>query len=253
MVLEVTLSDQVLELTLNRPDALNAFTAEVHEELASALKRARRERVGAVIITGAGRAFSAGQDLEEMRTPGTTPGALLERYYNPNIRAISELEAPVIAALNGVTAGAGLSLALACDLRIASEKTSFVPAFVAIGLIPDAGLSWFAPRLIGYSRAFEWLTSNRRLTAAEALTWGLVHEVVAPDDVLDRARARAHELAGQPGRAVAMTKRLLRGSLVATLPEQLEFERQLQQAASEHPAYTERVAAFLDKQPARAS
>jgi 2-(1,2-epoxy-1,2-dihydrophenyl)acetyl-CoA isomerase len=157
----------------------------------------------------------------------------------------------VIAAVNGVAAGAGLSLALACDLRIASEKASFVPAFASIGLVPDSGMSWFAARLIGYSRAFEWIASSRKLTAGEALEWGLVNEVVEPDAVLGRARERAAQLAGQPGSAVAMTKRLLGSALEVSLGEQLELERQLQQAASEHPAYAERVAAFLAKQPSR--
>lgn len=251
MVLEVTPADGVLELTLARPDALNSFTVELHEELAKALKQARREEFRAVVITGAGRAFCAGQDLSELQAQHMPIGKRLERLYNPNIRAIVELAKPVIAAVNGVAAGAGAGLALACDLRIASEKASFVPAFAAIGLVPDSGMSWFAPRLIGYSRAFDWIASSRKLSAAEALEWGLVNEVVAPDAVLDRARDRAHELAGQPGNAVAMTKRLLRGALEVSLGEQLELERQLQQAASEHPAYEERVSAFLAKQTAR--
>ncbi len=251
MVLEVAQTDGLLELTLARPEALNSFTVELHDELAKALKRARHDEVRAVIITGSGRAFCAGQDLEETQTQEITPGERLQRFYNPNIRAIAELAKPVIGAVNGVAAGAGVSLALACDLRIASEKASFVPAFVSLGLVPDSGMSWLATRLIGYSRAFDWLTSSRKLSAAEALDWGLVNEVVEPDAVLDRARDRAAELAGQPGNAVAMTKRLVRSALEVSLGEQLELERQLQQAASEHPAYAERVAAFLAKQPAR--
>ena len=251
MVLEVAQTDGVLELTLARPDSLNSFTVELHEELAKALKQARREEIRAVVITGAGRAFCAGQDLAELQGQDMSIGERLARLYNPNIRGLVELRKPVIAAVNGVAAGAGVGLALACDLRIASEKASFVPAFASIGLVPDSGMSWFAPRLIGYARAFEWITSSRRLTAAEALEWGLVNEVVAPDAVLDRAREQARELAASPGNAVAMTKRLLRSALEVSLGEQLELERQLQQAASEHPAYEERVSAFLSKQPAR--
>jgi 2-(1,2-epoxy-1,2-dihydrophenyl)acetyl-CoA isomerase len=247
VVLEVTQSEGILELTLARPEALNAFTVELHQELAKALKAARRDEVRAVIVTGSGRAFCAGQDLAEAQGEGTTPGERLQRYFNPNIRALVELPKPVIAAVNGAAAGAGMSLALACDLRIASEKASFVPAFVSIGLAPDSGMSWFAPRWLGYSRAFAWLASGRRLGAAEALEWGVVNEVVAPDALLDRARQVAVELAGQPGEAVAMTKRLLQRALQSSLGEQLELERQLQQAASEHPAYAERVAAFLAK------
>jgi len=250
MVLEVKRDGDVLELTLDRPDAMNAFTVDLHNELAKALKDARRPDVRAVILTGAGRAFTAGQDLEEAQGSDTEPGQRLQRFYNPNIRAIQALDKPVIAAVNGVAAGAGVGLALACDLRIASEKASFVPAFVSIGLIPDSGTSWFTARILGQGRAFEWLTSNRKLKALEALEWGLVHEVVALDSLMARTRARAAELASRPGEAVGMTKRLLRQAVTGTLDEQLELERQLQQAASEHPAYAERVTAFLTKQPA---
>jgi 2-(1,2-epoxy-1,2-dihydrophenyl)acetyl-CoA isomerase len=248
MVLEVARERGVLELTLDRPDAMNSFTVELHDALGRALKDALQPDVRVVVITGAGRAFSAGQDLAEAHASETGPGERLRRFYNPNILAIRSLEKPVIAALNGVAAGAGLALALACDLRIASEKASFVPAFIAIGLIPDSGTSWFATHILGEARAFEWLTSNRRLSAVEALDWGLVHEVVAPDALLARSRERAAELASTPGEAAGLTKRLLRRAVTATLDEQLELERQVQQAASEQPAYAERVSAFLAKQ-----
>ena len=158
----------------------------------------------------------------------------------------------MIAAVNGVAAGAGAALALACDLRIASAKASFVPAFIAIGLIPDSGLSWTATRLLGESRAYDWFTSNRRLSAEDALDWGLVSEVVEPDQVLATARERALALAATPGAAAAMTKRLVANAASTTLDEQLELERQLQQAASENPAYKASITAFLDKQSARA-
>jgi 2-(1,2-epoxy-1,2-dihydrophenyl)acetyl-CoA isomerase len=250
MVLEVTRDEGLLELTLNRPEALNAFTAELHGELAAALKDARKPDVRAVIVTGAGRAFSAGQDLAEAQSSEFGPGERLRRYYNPNIRAIRALEKPVIAAINGVAAGAGVGFALVCDVRIAAEKASFVPAFVSIGLVPDSGLSWTATRVLGPARAFEWLVSGRRLTAEEALHWGLVHEVA--DDAVARARERARELADAPGESVGLTKRLVVAALANNLDEQLELERQLQQLASEHPAYVERVAAFLDKQAAGA-
>jgi 2-(1,2-epoxy-1,2-dihydrophenyl)acetyl-CoA isomerase len=250
MVLEVTRGDGVLELTLNRPDALNAFTAELHGELAKALRDARDPKVRAVVITGAGRAFSAGQDLAEVQLSDTGPGERLRRFYNPNVRSIRALEKPVIAAINGVAAGAGVGLALACDIRIASEAARFIPAFIAIGLIPDSGLSWTATRILGEARAFDWFVSNRRLSAAEALQWGLVNEVVEPTAVLERARARALELAAAPGDAVGMTKRLVSAAATGTLEAQLELERQLQQIASEHPAYAERTASFLGKSPA---
>jgi 2-(1,2-epoxy-1,2-dihydrophenyl)acetyl-CoA isomerase len=250
MVLEVTREGSVLELTLDRPEAMNAFTVDLHDEMARALKDARKPDIRAVIITGAGRAFSAGQDLGEAQESDLGLGERLQRYYNPNVRAIQALEKPVIAAVNGVAAGAAVGLALACDLRIVSEKASFVPAFIAIGLIPDSGASWFATRILGESRALEWFTSNRRLTADEALAWGLVNEVTAPDELMARTREVASQLASTAGDAASMTKRLVRRAVTGTLDEQLEFERQLQQAAGEHPAYEESIAAFLTKQPA---
>ena len=252
MVVDVVKADSVLELTLNRPEAMNAFTTELHGELKAGLEDARSSDVRAVLITGAGRAFSAGQDLEEAMTQGVGPGERLNAYYNPNIRALRELEKPVVAAVNGVAAGAGVGLALACDVRIASEKAKFVPAFVAIGLVPDSGTSFFAVQVLGYARAFDWLTSNRRVDADEALEWGLVHEVVGAEEVVQRARDRARELAAAPGHAIGMTKRLLARAATAQLEDQLELERQLQQAASEHPAYAELAAEFLSKQPVSA-
>jgi 2-(1,2-epoxy-1,2-dihydrophenyl)acetyl-CoA isomerase len=247
MVLQVTRDGDVLELTLNRPDALNSFTVELHEQLGRALDDAQASDVRAVLITGAGRAFSAGQDLAEIEGSTITVGELLRRSYNPNLRALRRLDKPVVAAVNGVAAGAGVGLALACDVRIASEKASFVPAFVAIGLVPDSALSWTATRMLGEARAFDWLTSNRKLSATEAHTWGLVNEVVPADDLLTRARDRARELAATPGDAAGLTKRLLRQASTSTFDEQLELEAQLQQTASEHPAYAERLAVFTRK------
>jgi 2-(1,2-epoxy-1,2-dihydrophenyl)acetyl-CoA isomerase len=252
VVLEVTRDEGVLELTLNRPEALNAFNVELHEQLTAALRDAQKPDVGAVLITGAGRAFSAGQDLDEAQRSSLGPGERLRRYYNPNIRAIRALEKPVVAAVNGVAAGAGVGLALACDLRVAAERAAFVPAFIALGLVPDSGLSWAATRILGEARTFDWLTSNRRLSASEALAWGLVHEVVDAELLAGRARERARQLAAAPAQAVRMTKRLVRAAVSGTFDEQLELERRLQQLASEQPAYAELVAAFVDKQPARA-
>ncbi|HEU4598406.1 MAG TPA: enoyl-CoA hydratase-related protein, partial [Solirubrobacterales bacterium] len=228
MAVQVDVAEGVQTITLDRPELLNAFTREMHRELAGALRQARGSEVRAVVITGAGRAFSAGQDLEEVRQEGGGNDDRLRRHYNPNALAIHRLEKPVIAAVNGACAGAGLSLAAAADIRLASEKASFVPAFVNLGLIPDAGGSWFLPRVLGYSRALEWLVSGRRLDAAAALEIGLVSEVSAPDALVDRAAELARSLAAWPGEGVGATKRLLQQALGSTLEDQLEREVQVQ-------------------------
>ncbi|MEA2177050.1 MAG: 2-(1,2-epoxy,2-dihydrophenyl)acetyl-CoA isomerase, partial [Solirubrobacteraceae bacterium] len=177
----------VLELTLDRPAALNAFTVEMHRALADALAEAAAPDLRAVLIRGAGRAFCGGQDLEEAMAPGSLgPGHRLGTHLNPNLLALHGLEKPVLAALHGPAAGAGVGLALACDLRIAAEGATLVPAFSALGLVPDAGTSWHAVQLLGYARAFAWLTSGRRIGAAEALELGLVDEVVPEAELLDR-------------------------------------------------------------------
>src|SRR6187399_3337015 len=178
---ETTREGAVLTITLNRPDVLNAFTAEMHRQLVAAFKEARADDVRAVVVTGAGRGFCVGQDLNEFGEAARDIAGRLRVNYHPTIRAVRELEKPVIAAVNGPAAGAGLSFACACDLRVAAESATFVPGFVGIGLVPDAGGTWFIHRLLGFARAFEWMSSNRRLTAADALEWGIVSEVV-PDD-----------------------------------------------------------------------
>jgi 2-(1,2-epoxy-1,2-dihydrophenyl)acetyl-CoA isomerase len=244
---ETSRDGAVLTVTLNRPDVLNALNAAAHEALAAALKEARRNDVRAVVLTGAGRGFCVGQDLTEFREQAGDIGARLRGNYHPNIKAIRALEKPVIAAVNGAAAGAGLSLACACDLRIASDQATFVPAFVNIGLIPDSGGTFFITRLIGQSRAFEWLCSGRRLSAAEAQQWGVVSEVVEVSGLAARAAELAGELAALPTRAIGMTKRLLDRAPTATLDEQLEWEAQLQAAATQTEDFREGVAAFLEK------
>ena len=245
---ESTRDGAVQTITLNRPETLNAFTRAVHDGLRAALKEARDPEVRAVVITGAGRGFCSGQDLTEF---GEMPdvGAGLRATYHPNILAIRALEKPVIAAVNGVCAGAGLSLACACDLRISSDAAFFVPGFVGIGLVPDAGGTYFVQRLLGTSRAFEWMTSNRRLAAAEALAWGLVSEVVEADAFPARVTEAASALAAGPTRAIGMTKRLFDHAATASLEEQLELEAQLQAAAAAGEDFTEGVAAFIEKRP----
>jgi 2-(1,2-epoxy-1,2-dihydrophenyl)acetyl-CoA isomerase len=241
----------VLTITLNRPDVLNAFNTDMHRALAGALKDARDPEVRAVVLTGAGRGFCVGQDLTEFREAPGDIGSRLRDNYHPNIRAIRALEKPVLAAVNGAAAGAGMSIACACDLRIAADSASFIPAFINIGLIPDSGGSYFVTRILGPARAFEWLASGKKLTAAEAHAWGLVSEVVETDALTARAAEVAAQLADLPTRGVGMTKRLLDHAVDATLEEQLEREAQLQTAATQTEDFREGVAAFLEKRPPR--
>jgi 2-(1,2-epoxy-1,2-dihydrophenyl)acetyl-CoA isomerase len=239
----------VLTITLNRPDKLNAFNKAMHDGLAAVLKEARDPDVRAVVLTGAGRGFCVGQDLTEFRE---APGDIAERLraqYHPNVLAIRALEKPVIAAVNGAAAGAGLSFACACDIRIAAASASFVPAFINVGLVPDSGGTFFITRLVGPARAFEWLTSGRKLSAAEAHAWGIVSEVVEGDGLATRVAELAAELAVMPTLGIGMTKRLIDQAAGSTLEEQLEREAQLQAVATQSEDFREGVASFLEKRP----
>ena len=237
----------VQTIVLNRPDVLNAFNADMHKALAAALKDARADDVRAVVITGAGRGFCVGQDLNEFRDATGDIADRLRASYHPNVLAIRALEKPVIAAVNGAAAGAGLSLACACDIRIASDAAAFVPAFVNIGLVPDSGGTFFITRLLGPARAFEWMTSGRKLTAAEAQAWGLVSEVVEAAALEGHVADLAGRLADMPTRAIGMSKRLFDRAAESTLEDQLELEAQLQSAATKTNDFREGVAAFLEK------
>jgi 2-(1,2-epoxy-1,2-dihydrophenyl)acetyl-CoA isomerase len=246
---ETTREDAVLTITLNRPDVLNAFNAEMQKAFAAALKEARGPDVRAVVITGAGRGFCVGQDLTEFKEAAGDIGSRLRGTYHLNVLAIRALEKPVIAAVNGAAAGAGMSLACACDLRIAADSASFVPAFINIGLVPDSGGSYFVTRILGPARAFEWLASGRKLAAAEAHAWGLVSEVVESEALAARVAEIAAQLAALPTRAIGMTKRLIDHAPNATLEQQLEREAELQTAATQTEDFKEGVAAFLEKRP----
>jgi 2-(1,2-epoxy-1,2-dihydrophenyl)acetyl-CoA isomerase len=245
---EVTRDGAVQTITLNRPEVFNAFNRAVHAGLRDAFEEARDPEVRAVVVTGAGRGFCAGQDLKEFSEGGDVSESLRATYH-PNVLAIRALEKPVIAAVNGACAGAGLSFACACDIRIASDAASFVPGFIGIGLVPDAGGTYFIHRLLGAPRAFEWMASNRRLTAVEAHAWGLVSEVVEADGLAARAAELAAFYAGLPTRAIGMTKRLFDHADTATLDEQLELEAQLQSVAAQTDDFREGVNAFLEKRP----
>jgi 2-(1,2-epoxy-1,2-dihydrophenyl)acetyl-CoA isomerase len=240
----------VLTITLNRPDVYNAFNRQMQAGLREALEEAGDPEIRAAVVTGAGRGFCSGQDLKEFSDlpDGGIRGAL-EETYHPNIRLIRSLQKPVLAAVNGAAAGAGISLAAACDVRIASDAATFVPGFVGIGLVPDSGGSWFVHRLLGYARAFEWMVSNRRLSADEALEWGFVSEVVPAETFEARVAELAAWYAALPTRAVAMTKQLFEHAFDASLEEQLELEAELQTAATQSEDFAEGVQAFVEKRP----
>jgi 2-(1,2-epoxy-1,2-dihydrophenyl)acetyl-CoA isomerase len=242
----------VLTLTLNRPDALNSFTVPMKEDLLAALKEAARSRdVRVVVLTGAGRAFSAGQDLKERQgadVPGL--GTELRTRYNPIILAMRRLEKPIIGAINGVAAGAGCSVALACDLRIAADTASFVEAFGRVGLVPDTGSSWFLPRLVGYARAAEMVLTTEAVDATTAERIGLVNRVVPADQLIDETNALAARLAQAAPIALALAKRALNRALESSLEDALEYEAQLQAIAGRSADHREGVAAFVEKRRA---
>jgi 2-(1,2-epoxy-1,2-dihydrophenyl)acetyl-CoA isomerase len=251
--LRVEIDGPVATLTLDRPDALNALTVPVKVALRGALESIAVDRsVRAVILTGAGRAFCAGQDLAEREQPDAAPLEIeVRERYNPIIRALRTMGQPVIAAVNGVAAGAGASLAFACDLRIAAEEARFVLAFGRIGLVPDSGTTWFLPRLVGPAKAAELALFGDQVDAAEALQIGLVTRVVSGDQLLPEARALAQRLAEGAPLALALTKTALDRSMAIDLDEALEGEAKLQGIAGASADHAEGLAAFREKRPPR--
>ncbi len=249
--LRVETAGAVTTLTLDRADALNALTVPLKDELLKAFKAIGRDRsVRAVVLTGAGRAFCAGQDLRERLEPGAAPLATeLRERYNPIIVAMRRLEKPIVGAINGVAAGAGASLAFACDIRLAATEAAFVLAFGRVGLVPDSGATWFLPRLVGTAKAFELAFASEPLTAADAHRLGLVARVVPTGDVLGEAQALAGRLAAGAPIAMALTKRALNRSWDATLDEQLDYEADVQGLAGASADHAEGVAAFVEKRP----
>lgn len=246
-------ADGVMTITLNRPDALNSFTVEMKEALLAALKDAARDKeVRAIVLTGAGRAFSAGQDLKERQAPGVSDlGTELRIRYNPIILAMRRLEKPIVGAINGVAAGAGISIAMACDIIIASEKATFIEAFTRVGLVPDTGSTWFLPRLVGPARAAEMMLTAEPVDAATAERIGLVNRVVPAEQLMDEANALATKLAQSAPIALALTKRALNRVFDMNLEEALDFEAQLQTVAGRSKDHVEGVAAFVEKRPAK--
>jgi 2-(1,2-epoxy-1,2-dihydrophenyl)acetyl-CoA isomerase len=253
MAVQIESFSGVRVLTLDRPDVLNAFNDELGFELLAAVEAAAADpEVRCIVITGRGRGFSAGEDLgaladtyEKGEVPGL--GDTLVKRYNPLIRAIRSAEKPVLAAVNGVAAGAGAGLALACDYRIATDKAKLVIAFTKVGLVPDSGTLWFLGKMIGTSRAWELAASARPIAADEALQLGLFHRVVGLDEFTEAWRAWAEELAAGPTKAYALTKALLDRSTDSTLEEQLDAEVEAQSEAGRSADHLEGVQAFLSK------
>ena len=247
-------ADGVLTITLNRPDVLNAVTRAMLREVQGVMRGAERDAaVRAIVLTGAGRGFCAGQDLNA-RSAGDGPppsvGSSLREGYNVLVRQIRGIEKPVIAAINGVAAGAGMNLALACDLRIASDTAWFTQAFVKIGLVPDSGGSLFLPLLVGAAKAAELAFTGDRVDASEAHRLGLVNRVVPADALAAEAHALAARLATLPTRAIGLTKRAFNRAVMPNLDAVLEYEADLQEIAAATEDYREGVAAFLERRPA---
>lgn len=244
----------IARITFNRPDRLNSFTAAMHAELADALARVRADAaVRVLLLTGAGRGFCAGQDLADRAVaPGATPvdlGESIGKYYAPLVLAIAELPLPVVCAVNGVAAGAGANIALACDIVIAARSASFVQAFCRIGLVPDSGGTWFLPRLVGTARAMGLALLGDKLTAEQAEEWGLIWRCVEDAELAPTVDALLAHFAQAPTRGLAATKRALRASTNATLAAQLALERDLQRELGYSDDYREGVAAFVGKRP----
>ncbi|QQM30784.1 2-(1,2-epoxy-1,2-dihydrophenyl)acetyl-CoA isomerase [Martelella lutilitoris] len=248
----VTLKDGVLGVTLNRPDKLNSFNVDMHLALRAALQRARDEaEIRAVLLTGAGRAFSAGQDLGDRDPRKMTEkpdlGETLETYYNPTLRLIRSLEKPVIAAVNGVAAGAGANIAFACDIVFAAKSAKFIQAFSKIGLIPDAGGSWSLTRALGEPRAKALAMTAEPLPAEKAEDWGLIWKTVEDEKLMEEASGLATRLANGPTKGLGLTKRLIQAASEHDLSTHLDMERDCQREAGRTDDYAEGVTAFLEK------
>lgn len=244
------LADGVLALTLNRPDKLNSFNEEMHVALRTEFERAHADdEVRAVLLTGAGRGFCAGQDLGDRDPSKGVPdlGYTIETYYNPLLRLVRSLEKPVICAVNGVAAGAGANIALACDITLAARSARFIQSFSKIGLVPDSGGTWSLPRLIGEARAKALTLTAEPLSAERAAEWGLIWSVVDDDKLLDEAYNLALRLAAGPTHGLGMTKRAIQAAATNSLDQQLDLERDIQREAGRSADYAEGVAAFLQK------
>ena len=247
----VEVAGGVMKITLNRPDVLNAFNTQMSRELRVALDESRADKsVRAVLLTGAGRAFCAGQDLSEVPPPSegvADLGATVRATYIPLIKTIRKLEMPVVCAVNGVAAGAGANLALACDIVFAADNASFIQSFAKIGLVPDSSGTFFLPRIIGFPRATAFMMTAEKIEAERAYQIGMIYQVCAADTLQQEAMALATQLASMPTRALGLTKRALNASMSNDLDAQLELEAELQREAGRSRDFAEGVAAFLEK------
>ncbi|MCU0669548.1 MAG: 2-(1,2-epoxy-1,2-dihydrophenyl)acetyl-CoA isomerase PaaG [Myxococcota bacterium] len=248
-------ADGVATVTLNRPDRLNSFTEEMHHALRAAIDRAEAEKARALLLTGAGRGFCAGQDLaNRLAAPGAEKpdlGRTIGEFYNPLIRRLRALHMPVICAVNGVAAGAGANVALSCDIVLAARSASFLQAFAKIGLVPDSGGTYWLPHLVGTARAMGLALLADKLSADDAERWGLIWKAVDDDKLMSEARAIAAQLASGPTMALVAIKRAIHAAEKNTLDEQLDHERDVQRALGASEDYAEGVRAFMEKRKAQ--
>ncbi|MEE9141169.1 MAG: 2-(1,2-epoxy-1,2-dihydrophenyl)acetyl-CoA isomerase PaaG [Gammaproteobacteria bacterium] len=253
--IEYSVADGVAKLVLNRPDSLNSFNETMHGEVRAALKDlSADDTVRCLLITGSGRGFCAGQDLSDRQVkPGDEPpdlGKTLEKHYNPLIRNLRNLEMPVVCAVNGVAAGAGASIAFACDLVIAARSAKFIQAFCKVGLLPDSGGTWILPRLVGHARAMALAMLGEPVKAEQAEAWGVIYKCVDDDALEQEANRLTSYLARQPTKGLALIKRAINAAYSNTLDEHLDLERDSQRVLGRTADYQEGVAAFLEKREA---
>ena len=250
-LIRFVLEDGIARLTFNRPERLNSFTTAMHAEVRAALDEVESGAARVLVITGAGRGFCAGQDLGDRAvSPGGDPvdlGESIEKHYAPLVLRLRALPMPVIAAVNGVAAGAGANIALACDLVLAARSASFVQAFAKIGLVPDSGGTWLLPRLVGTSRALGLALLGDKLSAAQAAEWGLIWRCIDDAEFVAETDALAHQLAAAPTLALARTKQAIWGSATRTFAQQLDVERDMQRELGSTADYAEGVSAFAQK------
>lgn len=244
------IENKIATLTLNRPEVFNSFNREMALLLQDQLDSCEKNpEIRAIVITGSGKAFCAGQDLKEVTSPELNPGfkKILEEHYNPIISRIRKIEKPIIAAVNGVAAGAGANIALACDVVVASDKASFIQAFSKIGLVPDSAGTFFLPRLIGFQKASALMMLGEKVPAAEAERLGMVYKVVPSENFSEEINTIATLMANMPTKALGLTKRLLNNSMQNTLEAQLNLESKLQIESAQSEDYAEGVDAFVNK------